>query len=140
MTTVSDPVSASSLGGSLPSQPTAHPSSALGQDAFLKLLVTELQHQNPLDPMSERDFMGQLAQFSTLEQIAAVEKTLEQVLFATQVAQATALIGRLVTYERADGTAGEGRVDSVSFEQGGAIVLLVGGERVAPSAVRSVLE
>ncbi len=138
--TATDPVGAGSLGGGVQAQAPANPSSALGEDAFLKLLVAELRHQNPLDPMGGRDFMGQLAQFSTLEQIVALERTLEQVLFSTQVAQATALIGRLVTYERADGTTGEGRVDSVSFEQGGAIVLLVGEERVAPSAIRSVLE
>ena len=41
----------------------------LGKDDFLQLLVTKLQHQDPLNPMEDSDFIAQLAQFSTLEQM-----------------------------------------------------------------------
>lgn len=41
----------------------------LGKDAFLKLLVTQLRYQDPLSPMDDREFVAQMAQFSTLEQM-----------------------------------------------------------------------
>jgi len=42
---------------------------ALGRDTFLKLLVTQLSHQNPLEPQADGEFLAQLAQFSSLEQL-----------------------------------------------------------------------
>lgn len=41
----------------------------IGKDAFFKLLVTQLRHQDPLSPMDDREFVAQMAQFSTLEQM-----------------------------------------------------------------------
>ena len=51
-------------------------SNALGQDAFLKLLTTQLEHQDPTAPQSDADFIAQLAQFSSLEKLASMEKSL----------------------------------------------------------------
>ena len=47
-------------------------SSVLGKDAFLELLVTQLQNQDPLNPMDDKEFIAQLAQFSSLEQMSNV--------------------------------------------------------------------
>lgn len=44
----------------------------LGEEAFLKILVTQLQNQDPLEPVSDTDFIAQLAQFSSLEQITQI--------------------------------------------------------------------
>lgn len=49
----------------------------LDKDAFLKLLTTQLSNQDPLSPMEDREFIAQLAQFSSLEQMTAMNKTLE---------------------------------------------------------------
>ena len=48
--------------------PTAKPKE-LGRDAFLSLLVTQLEHQNPLEPKADGEFLAQLAQFSSLESL-----------------------------------------------------------------------
>lgn len=50
---------------------------ALGRDAFLQLLVTQLQHQDPTQPKADGEFIAQLAQFSSLEQLTQIQKTLE---------------------------------------------------------------
>ena len=49
----------------------------LDKDAFLKLLITQLSNQDPLNPMEDKEFIAQMAQFSTLEQIQAMNNTLE---------------------------------------------------------------
>lgn len=90
------PVTSSTPGGGL--APTA-PAKELGQDAFLQLLVTQLRHQDPLNPMDSTQFTAQLAQFASLEQLTQANKSLENVLIA-QVANtnlaATSLVGKTI--------------------------------------------
>lgn len=49
----------------------------LDKDAFLRLLITQLQNQDPLNPMEDREFIAQMAQFSSLEQMQNLNKTFE---------------------------------------------------------------
>lgn len=51
--------------------------SSLGQDAFLQLLVTQLQYQDPLNPMDDKDFVAELAQFSSLEQLTEINSGID---------------------------------------------------------------
>ena len=53
--------------------------SSLGRDAFLKLLITQLSHQDPTQPQEDGEFIAQLATFSSLEQLTAINKTLEAI-------------------------------------------------------------
>jgi len=46
-----------------------HKQAELGKDAFMSILIAQLQHQDPLRPMDDREFISQMAQFSTLEQM-----------------------------------------------------------------------
>ncbi|MDF0731933.1 flagellar hook assembly protein FlgD [Pseudomonas entomophila] len=72
---------------------------ALGKDAFLQLLVTQMQHQNPLDPQDNGEFVAQLAQFSSLEGITTLNDTVNNIagaLGSSQALQASALVGRSV--------------------------------------------
>jgi flagellar basal-body rod modification protein FlgD len=52
---------------------------ALGRDAFLTLLVTQLTHQDPLKPQTDGEFIAQLAQFSALERLTHIHTTLERI-------------------------------------------------------------
>jgi len=52
-------------------------SQEMGQDAFLKLLMAEMQNQDPMDPMDNKDTIAQMAQFTTVEQLGKINKTIE---------------------------------------------------------------
>lgn len=62
----------------------------LDMDAFLRLLTVQLSNQNPLEPMSDRDFFAQMAQLGQVEGLDAMQKSL-------QVTQASAMLGKTVT-------------------------------------------
>lgn len=67
-------------------------SSSLGKDAFLQLLVTQLQYQDPLNPQSNTEFVSELAQFSSLEEMQNMTGTLSN-------SQALGLVGKNVVIE-----------------------------------------
>jgi flagellar basal-body rod modification protein FlgD len=110
---------------------------SLGKDDFLKLLVTQLQHQDPMNPMDDKDFMGQMAQFSSLEQITNLVTSTDEMHFASQVSQGVSLIGHQVTWEKSDGSSGAGTAESVSVDSG-KILITVGGIQVEPGDIREV--
>lgn len=56
------------------------PVSALGQDAFMGLLVAQLQNQNPLQPQADGEFLAQLAQFSSLEQLQGIRQDMARLV------------------------------------------------------------
>lgn len=80
-TNPTDPTKAAEppVGAAEPSAPRSLPtnSKAMGRDEFLKMLVAQLKNQDPLNPMDGKDMAAQLAQFSTVEQLIAMNKTLE---------------------------------------------------------------
>jgi flagellar basal-body rod modification protein FlgD len=53
--------------------------SSLGQDAFLQLLTTQLAHQDPTAPQADGEFIAQMAQFSSLEQLTQIQATLQKI-------------------------------------------------------------
>ncbi|HEV7641614.1 MAG TPA: flagellar hook capping FlgD N-terminal domain-containing protein [Gaiellaceae bacterium] len=125
--------------GTTPTSTTTptNPLGSLGKDDFLKLLVTQLQHQDPMNPMDDKDFMGQMAQFSTLEQTTNTATAMQRLESSTQIAQSVALIGHQLTYVGADGTAMTGLAGSVSLD-GDTIGIHVGTDVIAPSDVLEV--
>ena len=67
----------------------------LGKDDFMKLLVAQLSHQNPLSPMDPQDFSAQLAQFSSLEQLTNVNSNLLDLLQAQQSVTNSSMINMI---------------------------------------------
>lgn len=74
----------------------------LDKDAFLRLLVTQLANQDPTNPMDDRDFMAQMAQFSSLEQMVNMTKQLEKMAVTNQTL-AVSYIGRVVAFYQDSG-------------------------------------
>ena len=77
------------------------------RDEFLQLLVTQLRHQDPLEPIKQENFLSQLAQFSTLEGIEKLNgrfedqlRLQEEVLNLQQLSQAAEFVGRGITFKQ----------------------------------------
>ncbi|MCO7516132.1 flagellar hook assembly protein FlgD [Pseudomonas guariconensis] len=100
---LNDVLSASGVStGTKKTTPENTDKNALGKDAFLQLLVTQMQHQNPLDPQDNGEFIAQLAQFSSLEGITTLNDTVNSIagaLGSSQALQASSLVGRSVVVQ-----------------------------------------
>ncbi|MDH7602700.1 MAG: flagellar hook capping FlgD N-terminal domain-containing protein [Armatimonadota bacterium] len=113
---------------------------ALDKDVFLKLLITELRNQDPLRPMEDKDFIAQLAQFSSLEQAQKMVAGFTEMTKHQAAAKAFGMIGKQVEF--ADPQSGEkcgGRVKGVVFEDGWP-KLEVGSRLIDPSEVLRVTD
>ena len=80
-------------------------SQQLGKDDFLKLLITQLAHQDPLSPMENTEFIAQMAQFSSLEQITNMSTGFTRLASMLNNSEASSVIGKTV-----DIVSGETRV------------------------------
>ena len=112
--------------------------SAMGKDQFLKLFVAQLQHQDPMNPMQDQDFMGQMASFSTLEQVTNLAKANETIATTSALSQSVGLIGRTVTWTAADKTTHTGVVEKVNQTDGKPVLTVGGTEGVDPTTITQI--
>ncbi|ADU30753.1 flagellar hook assembly protein FlgD [Evansella cellulosilytica] len=106
----------------------------LDKDAFLRILITQLQNQDPLNPMEDKEFIAQMAQFTSLEQMTNMNTNLQKFLDShqNQFVSHSELIGKEVQWERErvneDGSKRmevvEGVVTSVKFQNGSASLVI----------------
>ena len=108
----------------------------LGQDAFLQLLICEMQHQDPLEPTTNTEWISQMATFSQLEELQALSKT-------TENTQIFSLVGKnvIVSTEDASGnkTLKEGIVDFISMS-GGTAKFSIDGSLYSMEELYSVVD
>ena len=118
---------------------TAPFTAASGRNEFLQLLVTQLQHQDPLEPVGQTEFLQQLAQFSTLEGIEKLNASFAELLRAQELSEGMSLVGRHVRFALEEGGPDqEGRVEEAAV-QNGQVVLRIGEQEIALENIRSVL-
>jgi len=102
-TTASNVLSNYSIANQTPSTSTSTSSSnALGQDAFLQLMITQMKNQDPLSPQSNSDFVAQLAQFSSVQSLQTLNTNFTNFsgnFMSNQALQASSLVGRAVSVE-----------------------------------------
>ncbi len=65
---------------------------------YMKLLITQLQNQNPLEPLNNNEMASQLAQFSQLQQLESMNESFADVLATTELSYANSLLGKEVTF------------------------------------------
>ncbi|AGH17041.1 flagellar basal body rod modification protein [Candidatus Liberibacter asiaticus str. gxpsy] len=94
----------------------------LGQDAFLKLLITQIKHQDPTEPMKASEQVAQLAVFSQMEQSVQMNSTLQELLKSNNLAQASSYIGKNIT--NADGSI-SGVVNAIQVSSTGLTAITV---------------
>ncbi|WP_146816450.1 flagellar hook assembly protein FlgD [Halobacillus faecis] len=76
-------------------------SSTLDKDDFLKILMTQIQNQNPLDPMKDKEFISQMTQFSSLEQMTNMSQSFQRFMDSQSMSpliQYSGMIGKEVSY------------------------------------------
>ena len=81
---------------SLPQQGVDANKNVLGKDDFLKLMIMQMQHQDPLNPMDNEQMLSQMAQFSSLEQMTNLNSTMAEANDNTSFMNATRLLGRKI--------------------------------------------
>ena len=117
----------------LPQEQDVSDAFCLGRDDFFKWFLSQLKNQDPTKPVDDKEFIAQLAQFSLIDTLKAVETALS----GTQLAQASSLIGQQVQGVGVDGQPVTGTVDRL-VQQGGKLYLLVGERAIEPNAVTLV--
>jgi len=109
---------------------------------YMKLLITQLQNQNPLEPMDNNEMASQLAQFSQLQQLESMNSNFAQVLAGTDRNYANSLIGKEISFasENETGTSDitSGIVEEVINNVDGEIILVTANHAVSLDGVISV--
>jgi flagellar basal-body rod modification protein FlgD len=125
-------------------------SSSLGKDEFLKILMTQLQNQDPLNPMEDKEFISQMATFSSLEQMMQMTESINLLVnnqLISPVIQYSHLIGQQVTYYKIDEETGQiaepkeletSIVQSVTHKEGYAVLQLENGTEIYTDEVQKI--
>ena len=106
--------------------------------SFLKLLTTQLSNQDPLNPMEDIDFTGQLAQLQALDEQMAMTKTMKSMRTDTQLQAGTAMIGKYVVGTDSTGVEGKGLVTRVVQNSDGVFVELANEQLIEVSSINNV--
>ncbi len=110
----------------------------LGKDSFLKLLVTQLKHQDPTKPMEDQQFIAQMAQFSSLEQMSNLNKEVKSLYTSSESMKASALLGKdIEAVNPLNGEVVKGRVQSVFFAEN-EVRLNVNGHEIDLNSVKAI--
>src|SRR6478609_7185430 len=106
----------------------------LDLNVFLKLMITELQQQDPLNPMDNKDMLNQIAQIRAVGASDKLTKTLDSVLLGQNIASATNLIGADISALTEDGQSVTGVVSRISIDKGVPKLHVENTPAVAPSS------
>jgi len=125
--------------------------SNLGKDAFLQILIKQLQNQDPSNPMDDRDFIAQMAQFSSLEQMQNMTKAVESLLASqqqTQMMNYSTFIGKEVKWHEITDkldekgkpivNEGTGVISQLKFVENDAVFILADGKEIKAGNISAI--
>lgn len=110
------------LGNSLTSASGEVNRSNLSQNDFIKLFMTELTFQDPLEPINNREFLAQMAQFTNLEQARLTNENISNLVSINATLQSLSIIGKQVEIITDSGSNIAGIVSAVNFSQDGVLI------------------
>lgn len=110
------------LGNSLGSATSEVSRSNLSQNDFIKLFMTELTFQDPLEPINNREFLAQMAQFTNLEQARLTNENISNLVSINATLQSLGIIGKQVEIITDSGTSVTGTVSAVNFSPDGSLI------------------
>jgi flagellar basal-body rod modification protein FlgD len=109
----------------------------LGKDDFMQLLMAQLKNQDPMKPMEDKEFITQLAQFSSLEASEKMTQQLEELTGSQMLVQAATLIGKQVSAKLESGEVVTGAISQVKMMDGKPVAV-VNGRDIATSLITTV--
>ncbi|MEY8195194.1 MAG: flagellar hook capping FlgD N-terminal domain-containing protein [Cycloclasticus sp.] len=95
----------------------AQSNSSIGQEDLFKILLAQLQYQDPLEPIDNQEFIAQLAQFTDLEQSRALNDKVDQLMLTQTVNQSVTMLGKTIQV-RLESITEVGQVTAVAFSDG----------------------
>lgn len=112
---------------------------SLGADDFMKILMTQLTAQDPMNPMKDTEFIAQMANFSSLEQMRGLSQSFSTYSSSQQMATAPLYLGCEVTVKDPSSPTGEikGTVESVTVKDG-APALVINGNTYNPNLITNI--
>lgn len=127
---------------------TSKQNNVMGKDDFLRLLIAQLQNQDPLNPMEDREFIAQMANFSSLEQMANLNKSMEGFINTQNKMNVLSLqqyLGSNLTWQHTYFVENEpfvemknGTVISISMQDGKARLVMDDGSEIAVEQIAKV--
>lgn len=124
----------------------------MGKDAFMKILIAQLQNQDPTNPMKDNEFIAQMAQFSSLEQTMNLASAFEKFAEAqnqTQLIQYNQFVGKSVRWHEITDkkdeegklvvNEGTGIIQSAKFVNGSVVFTMEDGKELSPGNISEVL-
>jgi flagellar basal-body rod modification protein FlgD len=135
--TAIDPFASVRLGAQTNTATAKSPDDQFGTDTFLKLLVAQLQYQDPMQPQDSTQFLTQTAQFTMVEKLTSLDTQTKSALQANQLLASSSMIGHEVKYKDANGDDQTGVVSSVKVTSDGP-QLVVGSSTVPYSMIEEV--
>ena len=133
-----NPTTSTTATQSSSSSTTSTDKTMLDKDSFLKLMMVELQHQDPLQPTDPTQYIDQLSQLTTLEQTTNLAASAAKTASEQHTATALQLLGHTITYTDASGNSQSGTVQRVQFTSTGPTLTINGIDGIDPTSVDQV--
>lgn len=109
------------IGSVLSSTEAQTSTKTINQDDFIKLFLTQLNFQDPMEPVDNREFLAQIAQFSSLEQSRKIGESINDLVLLNSTAQSLSLLSKYVELNQ-DGFKSKGTVSAINFTADGPIL------------------